>query len=396
MQWTGIFAFPIQNGSGGNFSLTFNGDADLVLAPESVYDPTTRDGTAVRRDSNISDTFDSDITIAAGYISEEFKLSPRFNAILGVRAEQFQLVYTGERQDGSRFDNATILDKMDFFPSTNLIFDLNEDGNRKVRTSYSRTTARPSFKEASIAEIFDPVSSTFFIGNIDIQPTYINNFDLRFENYGEGTDFFAVSGFYKTFNDPIELTFIREARGQFTPLNLADATVIGAEIELRKGLDFVPGLKDWYVNANFSIIESNQEFNDDEREARTDNLRVGEELPDGRQLQGQSPFLLNFGFGYNGTDNGWQGGLFYNVQGETLEIVGNGDIPDVFTQPFHNLILNLSKEFGKERNKKVTLSFSNISADEIESRYKSFGTEDRIFSFRDPGQAISLGYSYSF
>ncbi len=390
------FAFPIQNGSGGNFSLTFEGDADLVLAPGNIYDPTTRDGTAVRRDSNISDTYDSDITVAAGYVSEEFKLSPRFNAILGVRAEQFQLIYTGERQDGTRFDNATILDKLDFFPSANLIYDLNEDGDRKVRTSFSRTTARPSFKEASIAEIFDPVSSTFFIGNIDIQPTYINNFDLRFESYGEGTNFFAVSGFYKTFNDPIELTFIREARGQFTPLNLADATVIGAELEVRKSMDFIPGLKDWYVNANFSIIESNQEFNDDEREARTDNLRDGEELPDGRQLQGQSPFLVNFGFGYNGTDNGWQGGLFYNVQGETLEIVGNGDIPDVFTQPFHNLKLNLSKEFGKDRNNKISLNFSNILADEIESRYKSFGTADRIFSFRDPGQAISLGYSVSF
>lgn len=390
------FAFPIQSGTGGNFSLTFEGDADQVFAPESIYDPSTGNGTAIRRDSNISDTYDSDISVAAGYLSEEFKLSSRFNAILGLRAEQFQLIYTGERQDGTRFDNETILDKLDFFPSANLIYDLNEDGNSKIRTSFARTTARPSFKEASIAEIFDPVSSTFFIGNINIQPTYINNFDLRFENYGEGTDFFAISGFYKTFDDPIELTFIREARGQFTPLNLADATVLGGELEIRKGMDFIPGLKDWYLNANFSIIESKQQFNDDEREARTDNLRDGEELPDGRKLQGQSPYLINFGIGYNGTENGWQGGLFYNVQGETLEIVGNGDIPDVFTQPFHNLKLNLSKEFGKDRSNKISLNFSNMLADEIESRYKSFGTEDRLFSFRNPGQAISLGYTINF
>lgn len=390
------FAQTIQSGSGGNFSLNFGGDADLILAPENIFDPDTRDGTAIRRESNISDNFNSDITVAAGYVSEEFKFSDRFNAILGVRTELFELVYTGERQDGTRFDNTTILDKTDFFPSANFIYDLNEDGNKKLRTAFSRTTARPSFKEASIAEIFDPVSNTFFIGNIDIQPTYINNFDIRYESYGEGTNFFAISGFYKTFTDPIELTFIREARGQFTPLNLADATVIGAEVELRKGLDFIPGLKDWYLNANVSLIESNQDFNDDEREARTDNLRNGEELPDGRQLQGQSPFLVNFGIGYNGTDNGWQGGLFYNVQGETLQIVGNGDIPDVFTQPFHNLKLNLSKEFGKEGNSKINLSFSNILADVIESSYSSFGAEDRLFSFRDPGQLISLGYSVSF
>ena len=47
----------------------------------------------------------------------------------------------------------------------NLIFDLNEDDSQKVRTSYARTTARPSFKEASLAEIFDPINNTFFIGN---------------------------------------------------------------------------------------------------------------------------------------------------------------------------------------------------------------------------------------
>jgi hypothetical protein len=76
--------------------------------------------------------------------------------------------------------------------------------------------------------------------------------------------------------------------------------------------------------------------------------------------------------------------------------VGNGDIPDVFTQPFHNLRLNFSKEFGEDKSSKLTLKFENILNDEIESLYKSFGAEDKIYSQRYPGQAISLGYSYQF
>jgi TonB-dependent receptor len=389
------FSHPVQSRS-GNFSLGFGGDADQVLAPDNIYSSISREGTYVRRDSNVSDSFDSEITVSAGYLSDEFKFSDRFNAIIGLRLEKFDLLYSGENQDGEVFDNANILDKTDFFPSANFIYELNEAANKKVRASFSSTTARPSFKEASNAQIFDPVSSTFFIGNINIQPTYVNNFDLRFESYGEGTNFFAVSAFAKTFQDPIELSFIREARGQFIPLNLGDANVFGGELEVRTSLDFIPGWQNFSFNANISIIESQQTFTDDEAEARRDNLREGETLRDSRQLQGQSPLLLNIGFNYDNKKNGWQGGLIYNVQGKTLEIVGNGDIPDVFTLPFNNLRFNLSKEFGKEKNSKISLRFENILNDKIESVYQSFGAEDQLFSSRYPGQAISLGYSYQF
>lgn len=389
------FSHPVQSRQ-GNFTLNFGGDANEVLAPENIYNPSTGEGTFVRRDSNISDSFNSEITVGAGYISDEFKFSDRFNAILGLRFEKFDLNYSGINQDGVVLDNEKILDKADFFPSANFIYELNEDASKKFRASFSSTTARPSFKEASNAQIFDPVSSTFFIGNIDIQPTYINNFDLRFESYGEGTNFFAISGFAKTFKDPIELTFIREARGQFIPLNLGDANVFGGELEVRRSMDFIPGWQDFSFNANISIIESQQSFSEDEEAARRDNLREGETLADNRQLQGQSPLLLNVGFNYDNNDSGWQGGVVYNVQGKTLEIVGNGDIPDVYTLPFHNLKFNLSKEFGKEKNSKLSLRFENILNDDIESVYQSFGAEDRLFSSRYPGQAISLGYSYQF
>jgi TonB-dependent receptor len=389
------FVFPIQS-NGGNFSLTFGGNADLVLAPENIYRVDNREGTYVRRDSNPSDSFNSEIAVAAGYISDEFKITDRFNAILGLRVETFDLIYTGEEQDGDQLIDEKVLDKLDYFPSANLIYELDEEANKKIRASYSRTTARPSFKEASVAQIFDPISSTFFIGNIDVQPTYINNFDLRFESYGEGTNFFAISGFYKSFDDPIEVQFIREARGQFTPLNLGDATVFGGELEVRRNLGFIPGWDNISVNTNISVIESRQSFSENEEDARRDNLREGETLDDYRQLQGQSPLLINFGVDYDDNESGWQAGLFYNVQGETLEIVGNGDIPDVFTQPFHNLRLNFSKEFGEDKSSKLTLKFENILNDEIESLYKSFGAEDKIYSQRYPGQAISLGYSYQF
>ena len=156
------------------------------------------------------------------------------------------------------------------------------------------------------------------------------------------------------------------------------------------------GFENFNITTNFSIIESEQNFSDDERDARLDNLRVGEELEDGRTLQGQSPFLLNFGLNYNGQNNGWQGGVFYNVQGRTLQIVGNGNIPDVFTLPFHSLNFNIGKTFGEKKNSSISLKFSNLLDDDIESVYESFGSEDRVYSRWSPGQEISLGYTYKF
>ena len=385
------FSFPLLN----IVSDFANGDPDQILADQNIYDASINSGVFVRRDSGISDTYDSQMSIASAYASEEFKITDWFQAVVGLRFEKFQLVYTGERQDGTKLNKATILDKSDFFPSTNLIFDLNEEGSQKIRTSYARTTARPSFKEASLAEIFDPINNTFFIGNINIQPTYINNFDLRYEKYGENGDFYAISGFYKSFKDPIELSFIRSATGQFTPLNLGDAIVYGTEIEIRKNLGFIPGLEKFRINTNLSLINSEQEFSDDEKANREDNLRSGEVLDDTRPLQGQSPYLVNFGIDYT-NDNGWNAGLFYNVQGKTLQIVGSGDIPDVYTLPFNNLLFNASKTFGKNKNATISLKFENLLNSNIESVYESYKAEDQIYSKWNPGQKISISYNVKF
>jgi hypothetical protein len=386
------YSLPLLNFASG----TLGGDPDQLLAPENIYNPNTNSGVYVRQDSNDSDSFESEIKIAAAYLTEEFKVTEWMQAVLGVRFEKFDLLYTGERQNGTKLVGAKVLEKSDFFPSANLIFDLNEDGDKKIRTSFSRTTARPSFKEASLAEIFDPISSTTFIGNINLQPTYVNNFDLRYEQYGEAGDFFAISGFYKAFNDPIELSFIRRAYGQYTPLNLGDANVFGAELEIRKNLGFINGLQNIDFNLNFSLIESQQEYSDDEREGRLDNLRTGETLEDTRQLQGQSPYLINLGFNYKEEKTGLQGGIFYNTQGKTLEIVGAGDVADVYTMPFHNVKLNISKSFGENKNSTLSLKFDNLLDDDIESVYQSYGAKDLIYSKWNPGQEISLGYSIKF
>ncbi len=384
----------------GITSDVLNGDPDAILN-DFPYNADDEAGFFVRQDSNENDQFDSNAYIGALYVSEEFRPSDWFTAILGLRYEKFQLRYTGIDQMDTVFDNQLLLDKNDFFPSANLIFNVDEEGNNKLRVSYSRTTARPSFKEASGAQIFDPINGQIFNGNVDLQPSYINNFDFRYEIYGQedkilgSGDFLAISSFYKTFKDPIEIAFFATATDQVQPLNLGDAVVFGWELEFRKNLGFI-GLSNFSFNVNTSIIESNETFSDDERELRTNTLRDGETLGSGRQLQGQSPFLLNAGIAFSDDESGWKSGLFYNVQGETLQIVGAGEIADVFTLPFNDLKFNISKSFGENKNQTVSFKAGNLLNDDRESVFQSFGAEDQLYSRWSPGRDFSLSYSLKF
>lgn len=383
-----------------------NGDVNTILANENLWTPDS-EGTFIDPGTAFDpeNSYEGEYNVASMYISNEFNPSEKLKVILGLRTEQFNLYYTGivRNENGVReaVEGLSTLDEFDFFPSANFIYALNEDTN--LRASYSRTTARPSFKEASTAQIFDPVTNRFFIGGLDngtydpIRPTYINNFDVRYEIFREKGQMIAFSGFYKGFTDPIETTFFPQAPRQLTVANLGDANVIGAEVELRQNLGFISNtFEKVRFNANASIIRSSLEMTEQEFNLRQDNARPGESIDDTRPLQGQSPFLINAGFDYDDSETGFRAGIFYNVQGKTLEVVGTGFVPDVYTKSFHSLNFTLNKAFGENKNSAIDLKISNILGSERESAYESYKAVDQIFSLRDPGTEISLGYSYKF
>ncbi|WP_179344358.1 TonB-dependent receptor [Winogradskyella ursingii] len=382
----------------GDQSFIADGDVDNLLDSDNIWNPTSETGTyLISIDTfNPIDAYEGEQHIAATYFSAEFNLTENLKTVLGIRGELFNSYYTGTRDNNTIFfDRDLILDEYDFFPSANVIYALNEKSN--LRGSYSRTTARPSFKEASVSQIFDPITNRLFIGNIDLVPTYVNNFDLRYERFGDNGQMFAISGFFKDFTDPIEQTFFQQATTQLTVGNLGNASVYGLEFELRQRLGFISeGLNNLKFNANFSYIKSELTMSDDEFQSRQDNARDGETIDRERDLQGQSPYLINVGFDYNYSEIGLQTGLFYNVQGKTLEVVGIGPVPDVYTTPFNSLNFTLNKSFGEDKKSSIDLKVNNILNSTRLSEYESFGAENQTFSLREPGTEISLGYSFKF
>ncbi|MDP3313169.1 TonB-dependent receptor [Lutibacter sp.] len=403
----GLYSYKQRDYSVYNYEIAFRnisptvfgGDPNTILADENIWTPSTNSGSYIRGNFEPANSFDANQNTAAAYVSNEFKIGEKLRTILGVRAEYFTTFFTGQNNLGSQiYDNENTLEEMDFFPSANFIYEYNDAIN--IRMSYSKTTARPSFKELSVVQIPDLLTGVMFLGNIDLKPSYIDNVDFRFEKYGEQAQMFAISAFYKSFKNPIELVaFSVIAPNQFTPRNSPSATVFGFEFEARKNFNFISeSLKDLSLNVNLSIIDSKIKMNkgvNQEFDSRQTFARDGEVIDDTRQLQGQSPFLVNAGLNYNNKTMGLETGMFFNVQGKTLEVVGFGQNPDVYVQPFNSLNFNFSKTLDKEGKSSISLKVDNILDEKRQSLYDSYGAVAQPFSFRKPGIAFSLGYSLS-
>lgn len=345
------------------------------------------------------------------YISAELNPTEKLKAVLGLRGEQFTQRHTGRDVQfaslgiGNNLDNDIVLDDFDLFPSVNLVYAVNEEQN--LRASFSKTIARPSFKELSFAQIIDPLTNRIFNGGLfqyndwdgQLGVTRINNFDLRWEIFFPGNEILSVSAFYKTFDDPIELVRIpqQQASTEYQPRNVGNGEVLGTEIEFKKDLSFLsPKTSNFYIGTNVTLVNSKITMTDIEFNSRLLYEKNGENVENTRNMAGQAPYIVNASLGYENFENGLDAGLFYNVKGSTLFIVGGGLFPDVYAEPFSSLNFNLNKSFGKERNMSFNFSVTNILNDKREEVYRGYEADDQPFTVFSPGRSFGLGFKYSF
>ncbi|MEQ8625192.1 MAG: TonB-dependent receptor [Vicingaceae bacterium] len=392
-------------------------DPREILEPSNIYDPVTNDrGVYARGFVQPNNNYMANSTNYAFYAMNELPLNEVLKAIYGVRLEQFAIRYTGQRQSVASsediFNNDKVLDEFNVLPSVGLIYNFAEETN--LRFNFSQTLARPSFKEKSGAVIIDALTGRTFIGNLDLEQTEIDNFDLRLERFYPGGQLVSLSGFYKKFVNPIEIVpFDQTATSSLTPRNSSDAQVFGGELDARKNLSFIKeSLRSWSVGANFTYVVSRIDRRDiitpgndgilgtpddrSEYQEKVENKRAGESIDEFRQLQGQSPYIVNAYLNYVNDSLGIEANISFNVQGKRLAVVGVGRSPDVFEQPFSSLNFKVSKSLGKESNSNLSLSVSNILNDTREKLYESYRAESEIFSKFSPGQTLSVGYSYNF
>jgi TonB-dependent receptor len=403
------------------FDIQFFGSQDWpnpspneVLKPENIF-PSENNNIYYQSGNNTPNpnAYSSNVSNTAGYISNDLRLNKRWRTIIGVRAENYVQRHTGRDQrwangdiiNGNNLDNEKVLDALDFFPSLNVIYSANESQN--IRGSYTKTIARPSFKELSYAQILDPITNRIFNGSLftygnwdgNLVETRINNLDLRWESFGEEGQMFSVSAFYKQFEKPIEMVRIPEQQTstEFQPRNVGDGQLVGLELEARKNLSFIsPALNKLLFNVNVTMVQSQIEMTELEFNSRKQYEKVGQTVENTREMAGQSPYVINAGFTYTNDSLGVDAGLFYNVKGPTLYIVGAGLFPDIYFESFHSLNFSVSKKFGEENRSAIDFRISNLLNDAWEYNYQSFEATPQTFSRMSPGRAFSIGFSHKF
>lgn len=406
------YAFNIRN-------IPLTGDPDELFMPENLWpyggvnytSGTTYEAGFIPSNPN---QFNANSANGSGYISAEVNLLKNLRAIAGVRIEKYTQRYTGQNQTGTIvLNNDRLLDETGIFPSLNFIYKLSS--NQNLRASYAKTIARPSFKELSFAEIVDPISGRSFTGGLfrdaddiagreywsgNLVSSDIHNADIRWELFMKDGQMISLSGFYKYFIRPIEVVQYATQTGCFQPRNVGNGQVLGLEFELSKNLGSISEeLSNFNITSNISLTRSQIELSLTEYYSRLENARSGQETGRNREMAGQAPWIINSGISYTGGEKGFwsdlEAGLFYNVQGTTLQYVGIADRPNIYSLPFHSLNLTVSKKTGREKRMEIGLKIDNILNDKKESIFKSFNPTDQFFTKLEPGITCHLKLSYA-
>ena len=212
-------------------------------------------------------------------------LTPNLKVVGGLRYETTQLnVKAGDGTTGN-------IDLGDLLYSLNTIYALNDKSN--LRLAATKTLARPNLRELAPFEQFDTKNGFFNVGNTQLKRTLIQNFDLRYELYPRTGELIALSGFYKDFSDPILRQFNpRATTPELRFINIPEAVVYGAELELRKQLDILgPAFRSFYFSSNVALIYSSYDIPEEEVAAsRAINPAYDRSS---RPFQGQAPYIVN-------------------------------------------------------------------------------------------------------
>ncbi len=323
----------------------------------------------------------------AGFLQFDNQFSSAFRVVWGLRVENYdQLVGSVKTWD----DRHTYSKVTDFLPGVNATYKINAKTN--LRLSASQTVIRPELRELAALNIYDFELNASVQGYPDLKRTKVTNADLRYEIYPRAGEVITVGVFYKNFKNPIEQLFDEAAGGAstFTYRNAEKATSYGAEIELRKKLDFVDGLKNFTFQANAAYIHSkvsSSSFNLD------------------RPMQGQSPYALNAGLLYDLEKAGLNITLLYNQIGRRLYVVGQNNLtiggsPDIYEAPRPLLDFQVAKKIIQNKGE-LRLSISDL-LNQTQYFYQNPDDNTRFNKATDSyrftrkfGTTFSLTFNYS-
>ncbi len=378
-------SFGFKNKPGGNFMAK---DSILQLSVDKIFDPANfgPNFIEITEVTKPSDSYNSNQSIIASYFAVDFAYENTFKLVTGVRYEYSRQELASKTLTGEEAKTAP--EYHDFLPAVNFTYHPTEQIN--VRMAYSKTLARPEFREIAPFSYYDFLENEIVQGNINLKRTLVNNYDIRFEYYpARAADLIALGFFYKSFTDPIEQVFLPSS--SFEPIrsfkNAQKANNYGVELEVRKSLDFIHhSLFGLAFVGNASYIKSEVEFDNQNQTGTTYQETT-------RPMQGQAEYVLNAGLYYDNYDGGFSASLVYNKVGQKILKVGFGGLGDVVEMPRDQVDFTVSQNITND----LTLKFAakDILAQDYLTVQKAPGGDKTSLRIKR-GADLSLGFSYKF
>jgi outer membrane receptor protein involved in Fe transport len=322
---------------------TFN-PAIAAYSPESLFVPENmgETGLMLREVTRKSDAYQFEAALRATYLQMEsgfFENKLKF--VYGLRIEQYRQQLNTFQLANDQEPVAIDTTFLNWLPSVNVIWNLHKNIN--LRGAWSFTVNRPEARELAPFAFYDFSLFALVSGNQELKPTHVQNFDLRAEYYPKPGQVISLTGFYKTFQNPIEKQLFPVLNRKFTYLNASSAYAMGLEFEFRMEWKSLfptlktPVLADLGFVGNLALIRS---------EVSLDSLGFAGE---NRPMQGQAPLIVNAGIQY--TPKWWNGlfSLSANYIGRSIYTIGDVTYPSIWENPRWVIDAQISRKFLKNK-----------------------------------------------
>lgn len=367
--------------------------SDVNIQPNRLVlrETTGADGAAAYRGS---------LGVHGAYAHVDAEIIPLVRVAAGVRFETAKLdVNLVDLFGGTPPVSPEGQDNSYWLPAASVTWNFYED--MQLRLAASKTIARPQFRELAPQPYYDPDTDRLYIGNPFLVNSELLNFDARYEWYFGPNQFFALGGFYKNIDRPVEL-IVNEvgATQQTTFLNAPKAQLYGAEVELRKtwepfGGDGWIGRLVWFTAANYTWSRSSIQV----RDGDVVFPLSGGGLPapasiyvqDGDKLQGQSEHLVNFQAGFEDEAMGLQATILVNYASERISTRGRPGFPDLIVDPGITLDFTLRKTWISANANETEIGFEarNLLGTDYDE-FQRLGTGTVVNNRYNLGQTFSV------
>ncbi len=346
--------------------------------------------------------------IHAAFLMTELSPAQKIKFSGGLRMEKSSMdvhtktrIPTGDPGNPIQWTDTTInYTETEYLPSLSFIYKIT--GKTNIRAAYSKTLARPDFRERSHYKYYDLEERADILGNGGLESSYSKNFDMRFEWFPAPGEIISVSAFYKNFIKPVEMVSYNKQSGGYIIFyfNLDNSVVKGIEVDMRKSLGFlVPDNLFWsglYIAGNGMLMSGNVKYN----AIKLSNEAQGLEYTEGeentvdswreRPLQGLSPYIINASLGYQGELLGVS--LNYNRAGKKMVLAGTKNAYDEYMAPRNQVDIQFSALFLDKRLK-MKFNISDLLAEDY-IIYRNINNETGSMDYNEDPKGLNFNPGY--